>query len=120
MPTTVKKKTRSRAPVDLCLPQDADVKGAVALFGAMAHAGRLRTLLALCRLGPLSVSALMEHTALEQTALSHQLRILRDGNLVTTQRQGKAIIYALADRHIAHLIEDAIAHAGELAPRRRT
>ncbi len=102
------------------LPDDEAHRGALALFTAMAHEGRLRALVALARIGPLSAGALAEHCRMEQTAMSHQLRILREAHLVTTERDGKSVIYALADRHIAHLVEDALVHAGEQHPRRRS
>lgn len=108
----------TRTDVD-CLPDDDAHSGALALFTAMAHEGRLRALVALSRLGPLSAGALVEHCRMEQTATSHQLRVLREANLVTTEREGKSVIYALADRHIAHLVEDALVHAGEKKPRRK-
>lgn len=98
-----------------CLPGDGEHAAAVELFGAMAHEGRLRTLVALSRLGPLTVTALVEHSRMEQTALSHQLRTLKDARLVTSERVGKNVIYALADLHIRHVVEDAIAHAAEHA-----
>ena len=89
------------------------MRRAAALFSAMAHEGRLRALVALSRLGPLSVGELLEQVRMEQTALSHQLRILKDAHLVTSERRGRSIVYSLADQHIAHVLEDAIAHAGE-------
>lgn len=100
------------------LPNQRELDLAVDLFAAMAHPGRLLALVVLHRRGPQSVSSLMQFCKMEQSALSHQLRILRDHNLVTTSRQGKSVIYALADEHVAHLIQDAVVHGME--PRART
>ena len=96
-----------------CLPGDAEHAAAVSLFNAMAHEGRLRVLVALSRLGPLNVTALVEHSRMEQSALSHQLRFLKEARLVSSERAGKNVIYALTDGHIRHVVEDAIAHAAE-------
>lgn len=51
-----------------------------------------------------------------------RLRVLRDEGLIARRRDGNHIYYALADRHVADLIRNALAHAGELnaAPVRPT
>lgn len=89
------------------------LESAVDLLSAMAHPARLRVLLALCRRGPQSAGALAELCGLEQSAASHQLRVLRDARLVASEREGKRIIYRLADAHVAQIVEDAVAHAAE-------
>lgn len=70
-------------------------------------------LLILSRLhgGPLSVSDLAEAVGMEQSAVSHQLRLLRNLGLVEGDRRGRQIQYRLFDRHVAELIEQAIYHA---------
>lgn len=86
---------------------------AVDLLSAMAHPARLCVLLALSRRGPQSAGALAEVCGLEQSAASHQLRVLREARLVSAVRDGKRIIYRLADEHVAQIVEDAVAHAAE-------
>lgn len=61
--------------------------------------------------GPHSVSELMEGTGMEQSAVSHQLRILRDHGLVTVEREGRRRMYAVDDDHVAALIDAARRHA---------
>jgi ArsR family transcriptional regulator len=97
----------ARMPSDLALSRTAQ------LFAAFANEGRLRALVALSRHGPLNVSALLPLCGLEQTALSHQLRILRTAQLVRATRRGKQVVYAAADDHIAGILEDGLAHAAE-------
>lgn len=58
----------------------------------------------------LAVVDLMKKLAMEQSAVSHQLRVLRDQSLVTSQRQGRRRVYALADNHVRTLVEQALAH----------
>jgi ArsR family transcriptional regulator, lead/cadmium/zinc/bismuth-responsive transcriptional repressor len=67
---------------------------------------------------PLCVGDLAELCRASQSAMSHQLRTLRDAGLVKAHRRGKQIFYALDDRHVAHLIAGALAHVGERRSRR--
>jgi ArsR family transcriptional regulator len=55
------------------------------------------------------------------STISQRLRILRTEGLVVRRREGTHLFYALADRHVADLIDNALAHADELeaAPARR-
>ncbi len=48
-----------------------------------------------------------------QSAISHQLRILKQARLVTARRQGKTIYYALADHHIGTIFHQAMEHITE-------
>ena len=58
---------------------------------------------------------------LEQSALSHQLRLLKEANLVCATRSGQQVIYELDDDHVIHVVQDAMAHVVEDrgAPRSR-
>jgi DNA-binding transcriptional ArsR family regulator len=91
----------------------ADQRRALALFRAVGHPDRLRVLLALADAGPLCVADLTELCRRSQSAMSHQLRTLRDAGLVRTLRRGKQIFYLLDDGHVAHLIRDALEHVSE-------
>ena len=68
--------------------------------------------------GPHGVSALMDELGMEQSALSHQLRVLREHTLVKVERQGRRRVYALHDEHVAALLEDALRHVEQRIPRR--
>ena len=61
----------------------------------LADSTRLGVLQAL-RLGPQSVSTLMDALDVEQTLLSHHLRILRQAQFVVAERSGKQVLYQLA------------------------
>jgi DNA-binding transcriptional ArsR family regulator len=61
--------------------------------------------------GPHSVSELIETTGWEQSAVSHQLRVLRDHGLVTVHRQGRLRVCAITDEHVATLLDAARQHA---------
>lgn len=47
------------------------------------------------------------------SAISHQLKLLREANLVKTRREGKSIFYSLADEHVIKIIEFGMDHIGE-------
>jgi len=70
---------------------------------------------ALAKNGPMPVGDLQLVCGLEQSALSHQLRILRTAALVVTERRGKQVVYALADGHIASILDDGLHHVRERA-----
>jgi ArsR family transcriptional regulator, zinc-responsive transcriptional repressor len=101
------------APTGTQMPTTDRTAKTVALFAAMAHPIRVRVLLALSRLGPLAVGGIQDCLDVEQSALSHQLRVLRDGQLVLGERDGRKVIYRLADHHVGHIVEDAFTHANE-------
>jgi DNA-binding transcriptional ArsR family regulator len=90
-----------------------DYTVAATFFRALAHPGRLEVLDLLRRSAPRSVGELVEATGMERTAMSHQLRILRNARLVRTRREGRQVLYALADHHVAHIVQDALIHVGE-------
>jgi DNA-binding transcriptional ArsR family regulator len=60
--------------------------------------------------GPHSVSELIGLLAMEQSAVSHQLRILREYGLVSVERVGRRKVYALMDEHVQALLEEALRH----------
>ena len=85
-------------------------KTVAAILQALASPSRL-LILDVLEHGPVTVGDLTEAIGMEQSAVSHQLRHLRDLGLVTTERQGRHIIYSLYDKHVAELIEQALHHA---------
>ena len=76
---------------------------------ALSTPSRVRILAAL-RDGPVAVGELAQSVEMEQSAVSHQLRILRHMGLVVGSRNGRQVIYALHDSHVASLLEEAISH----------
>jgi DNA-binding transcriptional ArsR family regulator len=60
--------------------------------------------------GPCSVGELVDALGIEQSAVSHQLRVLRDCALVTVQPVGRHRVYALQDDHVVALFEGALRH----------
>ncbi|AQS66724.1 helix-turn-helix transcriptional regulator [Streptomyces pactum] len=80
-----------------------------ATLQALATPSRLR-ILARLREGPCAATELADAVGMEQSACSHQLRLLRNLGLVTGERRGRSVIYALYDNHVAELLEQALHH----------
>ena len=80
---------------------------------ALATPSRL-LILGRLRDGEASVGELAEAVGMSQSAVSHQLRLLRNLGLVDGQRHGRTITYALYDDHVAQLLDQAIYHAEHL------
>lgn len=80
---------------------------------ALATPSRVR-ILGLLRDRPRSVSQLVEAIGMEQSAVSHQLRLLRDTGLVTGARSGRSVVYSLYDDHVAELLDQAVGHVEHL------
>lgn len=94
----------------------ASLDQASRLFRALGDVPRMR-LLSLLAEGPACVTELAEAESENISTVSQRLRVLRTENLVTRQREGKHIRYALADQHVFELITNALAHASEAPPR---
>ena len=76
---------------------------------ALATPSRVR-ILGRLRESPCPVGALAEAVGMEQSAVSHQLRILRHLGLVIGERRGRSVVYALHDSHVADLLDQAVFH----------
>jgi DNA-binding transcriptional ArsR family regulator len=76
---------------------------------ALATPSRVRLLARLCD-GPCSVGELAASVGLEQSLVSHQLRLLRHLGLVRRTRDGRLSVYQLHDDHVAVLLAQAVHH----------
>lgn len=101
----------SRRLADL-LTNDDVVYSATQIFDALSDFTRFQILSALM-MGEKSVSELQIVCNVSQSAISHQLRLLRDRGLATARRDGQRVIYSLADEHVATLICVGLEHAAE-------
>lgn len=66
------------------------------------------------RHGPAGVGQLVDTTGLTQSAVSHQLRLLRHLGLVEGDRHGRNVTYSLYDSHVAELLDQAVYHTEHL------
>ena len=81
-------------------------------FKVMADPTRLRILSELME-GSLCVMHISERVGMSQSAVSHQLAILRQADLVRVTRKGKSLIYALSDDHVRYMLDMALLHMAE-------
>ena len=73
------------------------------LFKMFADSTRIKILVDLSQ-GEKSVSEICEDLEMNQSAVSHQLKILRNAKLLCACREGKSMIYSLADDHVSTII----------------
>lgn len=85
---------------------------ATQIFDALSDYTRFQILSSLC-VKSRSVSELKDLCHVTQSAISHQLRLLRDRGLVFARRDGQRVIYSLADEHVATLLRVGLEHAAE-------
>lgn len=86
-----------------------------ALFKVLGDHTRIRILDAL-RIEELCVCDLTAVLGMSQSAVSHQLRVLRGARIVKFRKQGKMVYYSLDDAHVHQLLEDGLAHVLESRP----
>ena len=85
---------------------------AARFFRALGEPSRLRLLAFLSR-GEACVSEVAAADGDEISTVSQRLRVLRNEGLVSRRRQGKHIVYRLADQHVVDMIFNALEHAAE-------
>lgn len=98
------------AEAEAALPPDEVLEGVVAAFQAVADPTRARILYALVR-RPQCVRDLAILVGVSESAVSHQLRLLRDRRLVKPRRAGNTIYYTVDSHHVAALFREAEYHA---------
>ena len=79
------------------------------LFSALSDASRVRIISRIIE-GEMSVSALAEDLKMTESAVSHQLRGLRQMRLVRTRKEGRQVFYTLEDDHVAKLYTLGLDH----------
>ncbi len=82
------------------------------LYKLFSDTTRLRILLAL-EIEPLCVCDVANVLDMTKSAVSHQLKILRENNLVKFDKKGKSSYYSLADDHVKKIIDIALEHVEE-------
>ncbi len=82
------------------------------LFKALSEPNRL-TIIYLLSLGELSVGALTLKMEKTQSAVSHQLKILKAARLVKSRKEGKSRMYSLTDEHVYQIVNQVLTHVQE-------
>lgn len=94
------------------MPAEEDVTELADVFGLLSDPGRLRLLMSLLEAGELCVCDLAASTGLNESAVSHALRLLRAHRVVQARRAGRMSYYRLADSHVRLLLDLGLQHMG--------
>lgn len=99
-------------PHALDMPDEEILYDLADLFKIFSDTTRVKILFALTT-GEMSVNDLSDAVTLSQSAVSHQLRILKQTHLVRFRRDGKQIIYSLSDDHVHTMLSQGMTHICE-------
>lgn len=91
------------------LPTLQEVEQISRIFKLLSDKTRLKILLTLEN-GEQNVTSIAESVNMEQSATSHQLRLLKDNRIVRSRREGKTIYYSLDDKHVCDILEQTLEH----------
>jgi len=94
------------------MPPDREIDPLTLLFKALADQSRLKILMALEQ-GEMCVCDLAAFLGVSESAVSHQLRLLRQMTLVANRREGPVLYYRLTDAHVSQLVLLALEHIRE-------
>ncbi|MDU5960188.1 MAG: metalloregulator ArsR/SmtB family transcription factor [Finegoldia magna] len=100
------KKTINELPDDELI---ADLSDMFKIFGDQT---RVKILMAL-ESGELCVCDIAAVMNMSQSAISHQLRVLKQSNIVKTRREGKVVYYSISDDHVKEIFDIAMVHVQE-------
>lgn len=91
------------------MPSEETLKELADFYKVFGDATRVKILFVLLR-AEMCVCDLAETLGMTQSAISHQLRVLKQMKLVKNRREGKTVYYSLADGHIQNIISQGMEH----------
>ena len=94
------------------MPDEDELYDLAELFKVFGDSTRIRILFVLFQ-SEMCVCDLAQSLNMNQSAISHQLKILKQAKLVTGRREGKSVIYSLADEHVRTIIDQGREHIEE-------
>lgn len=94
------------------MPDEDTLFDLAELFKIFGDSTRIKILFVLLE-NSMSVNSIAETLGMTQSAVSHQLRILKTNGLVKFTRDGKSLIYSLADSHVTSILNQGLDHVGE-------
>ena len=94
------------------MPEEERLYDLAELFKVFGDSTRIRILFVLFE-AEVCVCDLAAALGMTQSAVSHQLKILKQSKLVKSRREGKSIFYSLADSHVRTIIDQGLEHIGE-------
>lgn len=94
------------------MPPEEDLYDLAELFKVFGDSTRIKILYALFA-AELCVGDIAQLLGMSQTAVSHQLRVLRTNKLVKGRKEGKIVFYSLSDDHVRTIIDQGMEHVDE-------
>ncbi|WP_294373651.1 helix-turn-helix transcriptional regulator [uncultured Clostridium sp.] len=94
------------------MPDEDELYDLAELFKVFGDSTRIRILFVLFE-SEVCVCDLASILNMTQSAVSHQLKILKQAKLVKSRREGKSVFYSLADSHVSHIIDQGREHIEE-------
>ncbi len=94
------------------IPDEDELYDLAELFKVFGDSTRIRILFVLFE-SEMCVCDLAETLHMTQSAISHQLKILKQAKLVNNRREGKSVFYSLADEHVRTIIDQGREHIEE-------
>ena len=94
------------------LPDDELIADLSDMFKIFGDQTRVKILMAL-ESGELCVCDIAAVMNMSQSAISHQLRVLKQSNIVKTRREGKVVYYSISDDHVKEIFDIAMVHVKE-------
>lgn len=98
--------------VQKSLPEEDTLTQLAELFKAFSDGTRIRILYVLLQ-AEVCVCDMAKMLNMTQSAISHQLRVLKQAKLIKSRREGKTIFYSLADDHVSTLLRQGVEHVAE-------
>lgn len=98
--------------VEETMPEETELYDLAELFKVFGDSTRIRILFVLSS-AEVCVCDLARTLNMTQSAISHQLRILKQNKLVKSRREGKSVFYSLADGHVSTIIAQGREHIEE-------
>lgn len=94
------------------MPQEESLYDLAELFKVFGDSTRIRILWALheAEMCVCDIAVLLNMT---QSAISHQLRVLKQANLVKNRKEGKVVYYSLVDDHVREIFDQGLIHINE-------
>lgn len=98
--------------IDRKIPDEEKLYDVAELFKVFGDSTRIRILTVLLE-AEVCVCDLSEYLKMTVSAVSHQLKILKQSKLVKSRREGKSVFYSLSDEHVRSIISQGIEHVEE-------
>jgi ArsR family transcriptional regulator, lead/cadmium/zinc/bismuth-responsive transcriptional repressor len=95
-----------------CIPEEETLYDLAELFKVFGDSTRIKILCALFQ-AEMCVCDIAALLSMSQSAISHQLRVLKQARLVKYRKEGKVVYYSLDDDHVKHIFDQGLIHINE-------